>query len=340
MPLGISTIDSLYDAEDSLILKSTSASRIAWWGTTNIKNYYETDFGLYNTTHNKYYYVATSGNFQKGAIEIFDLNDGTLLRTINNKNPTAFKAVCFNKSGNLLYAVDDWGYLQVLDFATMKIIFKKKISNNHMYSLHISNNDSVLGLAKMNTIFKKKVFGNSMWSLNISNNDSVLYIGTENSIILYSIFSKKVIKEIKGFHAAVTSLILSKDGEYFAVVPDFDTIQVFNSKGKLFRKICTHNTSIYSITFDPDSNIIYFSPNARIVEYCNYKLGNSIDTVKNSSTEFMDSENDEVLQILCISYPNLLGGKKLLYVSTLEGYLFIYVFCRDWNDCHYSVPLK
>ena len=293
----------LLGTDDSFIFKSTAAGRIAWYKNIYIKNVYQADYGLYNTTHNDKYYVSTSGNFQKGGIELFDLNSGTLLDSIKNKNHTAFKAVCFNKSGNLIYAVDDWGFLQILDLAKMKITFKKKISNI------------------------------DTWSINISNNDSVLYIGTARSIILYSIFSKKVVKEIKGFHSEVTSLIFSSHGDYFATISNFDTIQVFNNDGNLFRKICTNDTSIYSITFDPGGNIIYFSPNGQIVEYCNYKQGNSIDTVKGDITSFMDSKNDKVLYI---SYPNPnpLNGDENLYLTTLDGYLFEYWFCRKWSDCH------
>jgi len=293
----------LLGTDDSFILKSTAAGRITWYKSIYIKNVYQADYGLYNTTHNDKYYVSTSGNFQKGGIELFDLNSGTLLDSIKNKNHTAFKAVCFNKSGNLIYAVDDWGFLQILDLAKMKITFKKKISNI------------------------------DTWSINISNNDSVLYIGTARSIILYSIFSKKVVKEIKGFHSEVTSLIFSSHGDYFATISNFDTIQVFNNDGNLFRKICTNDTSIYSITFDPGGNIIYFSPNGQIVEYCNYKQGNSIDTVKGDITSFMDSKNDKVLYI---SYPNPnpLNGDENLYLTTLDGYLFEYWFCRKWSDCH------
>jgi len=47
----------------------------------------------------------------------------------------------------------------------------------------------------------------------------------------------------------------------------------------------------------------------------------------------MDSKNDKVLYI---SYPNPnpLNGDENLYLTTLDGYLFEYWFCRKWSDCH------
>lgn len=293
-------------SDDSFIAKSSLTGIIAWQLTGRTKGdhlvFHQEDAGLYGTDYNEKYYGIATGDLRKGAIKIFDKTNGKLMFQVKNKNQAAFKDLKFSKKENIVYAVDDYGTIQIIDFISGRVQMQ-------------------VSIAKGRSILDKQT-----WAITTTKDEKLILVSTVSEIIVYSLEGKRTLKRINySPQRDITEIIWSHDFEYFAIAGD-SIIRVYNNKVEEVKRIHLPYR-VQSVTFSPNSRWICFSNNGYGINYWSFLEGNDIRGYpmrKRSRLDLVPSEYYQGDESMYIKY---FPDYQIFVLTTIAG-----AYTKYYND--------